>query len=488
MSLVSSADGVSKPGLLSLAVGAIVLSLLLLVLVPLGVERQMDRIRIRVVEVADSAHLEANEIALSLAREMAVLRGFSVDADSTFLLEYQEWRLREDEANRRMDELLPRLPLAFRRRFEAASLRADRWHDAADSQLAAGPDGPMGTGPPDQLFARSEFQAVLREQAALQAGLDTLKADAIRRVQRAEIQGLIASILLASLALLSTALVVWLGRRVRMFAVQAHRNHLEVLQANDARVRLMRGFSHDIKNPLGVVLLSAELLDIGVHGPLTQEQREVVERISRAGAQVRELLDDLMDLSRAEMGLLQIESESVDLRALLVRVVEDNSDRLAAAELSIQFDRREESPIVRADPRRLRQILDNLIGNAIKYTPAGGTITLRYFEPAYGEQSGGEKLAVEVEDTGPGIPADQIEHVFEEFVRLPGAYRQGGSGIGLTISRHLARLMNGDITLRSEPGRGSTFTLWLPVSTEAPVHRPSEVPAGADPGHPGSVG
>lgn len=451
-----------QPRLLSLAIGMIVFSLILLVLVPLVVETRMDRIQANVVEVADSAHLEANEIALSLARQIALLRGFSLERDSTLLLEYRDWRVREDAAKGRMTSLLQRLPPDLRRRMDTVSRRADQWHDAANAVLAAQPEASARAVPPDQLFARREFQALLREEAALQESFSAIKVNALRRVKRAELYGLIASILLASLALLSTALVVWLGRRVRLYAAQAHHRHVELLQANDARTRLMRGFSHDIKNPLGVVLLSAELLDTGVHGQLTQEQREIVQRISRTGQQVRDLLDDLLDLSRAETGQLQVESESVDLGMLVGRAIEENSGRVTAADLSIEFEPPTEPLVVVADPRRVRQILDNLIGNAVKYTPAGGNISVRCRGPLKDPATNHGKVAIDVEDTGAGVPADQLEHVFEEFVRLPGAHRQGGSGIGLTISRHLARLMNGDITLRSEPGHGSVFTLWLP--------------------------
>jgi signal transduction histidine kinase len=174
------------------------------------------------------------------------------------------------------------------------------------------------------------------------------------------------------------------------------------------------------------------------------------------------LTDDLLELARAEAGQLEIELGQLRLTDLTHEVVEDYRAQADSAGLIMNADLPAYFPVIESDAGRVRQILGNLMSNAIKYTPKG-SVTVR-IDTGEGDHapSPGHWAAVRVTDTGPGLSSEQIRALFEEFKRFaPGV--EGGTGIGLAISRTLARLLGGDITVVSTVGQGSTFTLWLPL-------------------------
>ncbi len=228
----------------------------------------------------------------------------------------------------------------------------------------------------------------------------------------------------------------------------------ELERVMESRSRLIRGFTHDVKNPLGAADGFAVLLEEGIRGELTSEQQESVHRIRRSIHTALDLIGDLLELARAEAGQVSIDRVTMDVAEATREIVDEYRPQAQAKGLSLRVHAPEGMPPVCADPARVRQVLGNLVSNAVKYTHEG-EVEVRVEAPD------GSRLAVRVRDTGPGIADEDRERVFEEFIRLePGAGR--GAGIGLSIGRRIARLMDGDVTLESEPGKGSTFTLWLP--------------------------
>lgn len=167
-----------------------------------------------------------------------------------------------------------------------------------------------------------------------------------------------------------------------------------------------------------------------------------------------------------EAGELQVAAERVPVRSSLVEAL-DLADPLFS-QRGVRVSGALDCPaslVARGDPDRVRQVLVNLLSNAAKFTPQGGEVRLRC-RVAPGDAAAADGwVVVEVEDTGPGIAPEMLERVFEPFVQVTGKAerRQGGTGLGLTISRTLARLMGGDLTLASPPGRGACFSLWLPT-------------------------
>jgi len=234
----------------------------------------------------------------------------------------------------------------------------------------------------------------------------------------------------------------------------------------ESRARLVRGFSHDVKNPLGASLGFIELLEEGFMGEPTAEQTRALQRAAAGIRAAVRLIDDLVDLARAESGQIEVAKEAVDLRAVAHELVGQYSAAAEQKSLLLTMDLPTSTPPVHTDPTRVRQILGNLLSNAVKYTPVGGAIEVRINERTSRREAGdgGPWLALHVIDTGPGIAPEDQERIFEEFTRLaPGAAE--GAGLGLAISRRIARLLGGDLTVESEPGHGSNFTLWLPGAT-----------------------
>lgn len=249
-------------------------------------------------------------------------------------------------------------------------------------------------------------------------------------------------------------------------------------EAAAAKAGFLANMSHEIRTPMNGVLGFADLV---LAGELTRDQRRYMELIAESGRSMMRILNDILDLSKIESGGMRIADETVDLRhvlrrccGLLAPVAEQK--RLA---LIVSVDPAV-PPHVAGDPLRVRQILLNLIGNAIKFTEAG--------EVAVDAQVIDGRLRIAVRDTGIGIPEDRLGQVFQSFAQAEAstARRFGGTGLGLSISAELARLMGGGIAVESEIGKGSVFTLDLPLrrveeggAAEAPASAPAPAPSAA---------
>jgi signal transduction histidine kinase len=177
------------------------------------------------------------------------------------------------------------------------------------------------------------------------------------------------------------------------------------------------------------------------------------------------LITDLLELSKAESGHLTVVRQPTDVADVVRDAAEEHRDAAAAAGHQLRTEIADGIPTIETDPARVRQVLGNLLSNAVKYTPSGGHIVVRVQERAgNGYVKGTRSAAIDVIDSGPGIPRDKLDEIFEEFSRL-GTGNTPGTGLGLTIARRISRLLGGDISAASEPGHGATFTLWLPVET-----------------------
>jgi PAS domain S-box-containing protein len=243
-------------------------------------------------------------------------------------------------------------------------------------------------------------------------------------------------------------------------AAEARREEVERVTAS--RTRLIRGFTHDVKNPLGAADGFLALLEDGIMGDLAPKQLESVRRVRRSIGAALGLIGYLLDLARAEAGQLEIHRDILDLGATARELSEDFRAEAESKQLSLALeDTRLEPLTVCSDHARVRQVLSNLVSNAVKYTQPGGKIRIRVEPRPKPGAENGEWVAIDVADNGPGIAPEQQPRLFDEFARFdPGAAQ--GSGIGLAISERVARALDGAITVVSEVGVGSTFTLWLP--------------------------
>ena len=285
--------------------------------------------------------------------------------------------------------------------------------------------------------------------------------------------------------------LLWL--RFTTDRIARERTHALVLAQRHSAVKdqFLATMSHEMRTPLhGVLGLARLLLDRLPERPgVLHESRHQVELIERAGEHLLHIINDVLDFSRIEAGKLQIQHATFDLRTLIEEVVE--LQRVTAQEkgLHLLADLRlPQACWVSGDASRLRQMLHNLLGNAIKFTEIGEIRVRVASEP----QGSGNTIVFHVQDTGVGIPADQLGLIFDAFHQVDGSFvrRQKGTGLGLTITREIARAMGGDVDCDSEVGRGSVFTLKVPLHPmAAPAPSPSmaataafgqALPAGAE--------
>jgi signal transduction histidine kinase len=260
----------------------------------------------------------------------------------------------------------------------------------------------------------------------------------------------------------------------------------ELLKANRAKSEFLANVSHELRTPLNAIVGFVDLLRDGVYGALNARQVGPVERIEASANHLRHLVDQILDLAKMAAGRLEVHSEPIELRPFVFDVASEVEPLITEKGLSFSLAVGATLPRVRTDPTHLRQILINLLGNAVKFT-SDGSVSIRGKLLGVEDRSstpipsrfsfvaphtkpprpGGIWIALQVVDSGVGIPQSDCERIFDEFEQVNAGPRgdsmRRGTGLGLSISRRLARLLGGDITVESELGRGSIFTVWLPV-------------------------
>jgi len=229
--------------------------------------------------------------------------------------------------------------------------------------------------------------------------------------------------------------------------------------ANRAKSEFLASMSHELRTPLNAIGGYADLLLEGIYGPVAAQQQEALERIRRSQKHLLTIVTDLLSYSRIEAGQVTYDIGPVPVAAMLDTVAAMIEPQ--ALRKGLSFERPPCAPqvVARVDRARTEQILLNLLSNAVKFTPAGGRIVLS-------GAAVGDRVAVRVRDTGPGVPPEMLEAIFEPFVQVGRALNSPheGTGLGLAISRDLARAMGGDLTAASALGAGATFSLVLPAA------------------------
>ena len=228
--------------------------------------------------------------------------------------------------------------------------------------------------------------------------------------------------------------------------------------ASHAKSEFLGMMSHELRTPLNAIAGHVQLIQLGVLGPINDQQRDALARVQRSQRRLLALINDVLNLTRSDAPQMEYELAAVPLQPLLEEVSELLAPLFISASLTCEVDN-PDALVARADREKLRQIVLNLLGNAIKFTPAGGTVRV---SAAVSATSG--MIEIQVCDSGVGIAPDKLERIFEPFVQL-GSFKDAqrdGIGLGLSISRRLATGMGGELCATSEPGKGSTFRLTLP--------------------------
>ncbi|MEY3701961.1 MAG: hypothetical protein RI891_1253, partial [Gemmatimonadota bacterium] len=269
-------------------------------------------------------------------------------------------------------------------------------------------------------------------------------------------------------------------RRLRDRSAELEHLSFELARANRAKSEFLANVSHELRTPLAAIVGFVDLLRDGAYGSLDPRMIGPVDRIQASSAHLQTLVDQILDLARLSAGRLDAQAEPISLRAFVIDVASEVEPLLLGKGLALTVQVPATLPRLRTDPTHLRQILVNLLGNAVKFTPTG-RITVRaslVTDGAVGAMTqtmaqrpllaaGGDWVALQVVDTGIGIAEKDHERIFGEFEQVEAGSRgdseRRGTGLGLAITRRLARLLGGDITVESALGAGATFTCWLPV-------------------------
>ena len=252
----------------------------------------------------------------------------------------------------------------------------------------------------------------------------------------------------------------------------ALRERNDALEASDRmKSEFVRRMSYELRTPLNSIMGFSEMLRAGTAGPMNAKQREYADAVIKASGQLRDLINDVLDLSDLEARSVELEYESIDLHLLLSGIAEHVRGWAIKAGLTFRLDCRPTQAPFLGDPRRLKQVLFNLIANAFKYTPRGGTVSL-------GGRMSADDVQLYVADTGPGVPPDIMASVFDRFSASGGAVARGGAGIGLTLVKQFVELHGGWVELESQSGGGTRVTCHVPRKRATRKQRalPAKVP------------
>ncbi|MDP1890032.1 MAG: HAMP domain-containing sensor histidine kinase [Gemmatimonadaceae bacterium] len=453
-------------------------SLLALAVVPIVTSARVRQIRRALTQVSDPARVLVHDVQRTLAVHTLALGELSRPASSRTGPEdvgRAGLRYRTALAEERRDEvsLAPLArdagPAVLETFVEFRTISNQRHRAAAPLVSANASAIPTVAPRPVTDVAPTDAMA---EAAVAAAGRLESRLASVRDAQRIQISDVerwdrTLPALLASVTVVSIFVVVWARRQILALADHAERARQVLVAASATSEGLMRGVTHDLMYPLGTALGNAQILEDGALGAVSDSQREVVVRMRRLVQLSVDTVGELLELSRSEGGQLRLSPVRTDAAALVRDSAGDYRAAAPAAALTLDVTRIEAPVPVTTDARRVRQVLGNMLSNALKYTPGGGVVQVSL-------ATGPGQVTVSVTDAGPGIPAAFQDRVFDEFFRVPSTRdTAAGTGVGLTISRRIARLLGGDLTLASPPEGGARFTPSLPIDRPAVAARRS---------------
>jgi signal transduction histidine kinase len=251
-------------------------------------------------------------------------------------------------------------------------------------------------------------------------------------------------------------------RRLGEFIGQLEESVQELRKLDEIKSEFVSVASHELRTPLAAIKNAVQLILTGKTGAINENQVKFLSMAERNINRLMNILNDLLSLSRIESGKMTMNFEELDLRGLIEFIHSSFKPQTDGKSIHLRMELPPEVPAIYGDREKVEQILTNLVGNALKFTPEGGAILIS----AKPEDGNGSRMAISVKDTGAGIPSDQLDKIFEKFHQVEGSLQRsvGGTGLGLAITKGLVEAHQGRIFVESEVGKGSVFTFTLPIS------------------------
>jgi signal transduction histidine kinase len=419
-------------------------------LIPLVLRRPEEEINHEIQEVVIPVRTLVAQKRAAFEAGVRTRAGYQLSGNPTFLERTAEWQRREAEATRAIPPLLDRLGPGAR----AAWAEALRIQAASDSILAT--RSALGPTRADQF---RDLPGIDVRIDSLVTALDRLDAELDQeiRARRNQLDRL------AIRAWLMTVALVGLGFAAAVSVASLTRREQRARAAAETAVRtrdeVVSIVSHDLRNPLSTVtMVTGFLLDTLPGDAERASERRQLEMIRRAAANMDHMIQDLLDIARIESGRLAVETSPTSAASLVNEAVGMLEPIVEKEKKRLVWSVPEGLPPVNADRERVLQIFSNLVGNAVKFTPPGGVITI-------GAELDGGAVCFHVSDTGSGIPPEHLPHLFDRFWQANRSDRRG-IGLGLPIVKGLVQAHGGEIRVESELGRGTTFTFTVPVVGE----------------------
>ncbi|HEX8407701.1 MAG TPA: HAMP domain-containing sensor histidine kinase [Thermoanaerobaculia bacterium] len=425
----------------------VVASLVALVLLPFLVRRQTEHYRLENERHADPARAALNELNYRLSQQIASLTRAAATRDERHLARYSRLIPPQEAAVRSLGAHVGAISPEFDSAFRELQQRLVTWHTAVERRADL-----------QRLPFDANYPAVIETVHRLDEAITAYQGsrrERVRALARMQVWVTFGLVLLASIA---ASLFLWMVRRLRTFAgmlaeeAAARQAALE-RQQELVRIRdeILGVVSHDLRSPLTTIGLSAQL----IAGASPDEQQEHVQTIVAATRRMERLIHDLLDATRAEQGKLSIRHDVIDPAAVARDVVASHEPIAASKQIDFRPSVAGDLPQVRGDADRLAQALTNLIGNAFKFTPAGGVVRLSV-------EARDGKVRFEVSDSGPGIAPSDLPHLFEPFWQAKKTAHLG-AGLGLKITRAIVEAHDGSIDVTNLAGGGASFRIELPT-------------------------
>ncbi|HVE71550.1 MAG TPA: HAMP domain-containing sensor histidine kinase [Thermoanaerobaculia bacterium] len=426
----------------------VVASLIALVLLPLLVRQQTERYRLENERHADPARAALNEINYRLSQQIAALTRAAATRDERHIERYSDLVPPQDAAVKSLGAHAGAISPEFDSAFLELEQRLATWHSAVERRVDL-----------QRLPFDANYPAVIETVHRLDETITAYQGtrrERVRALARMQVWVTVALVLLASVA---ASLFLWMVRRLRTFAgmlaeESAARQAALERQQELVRIRdeILGVVSHDLRSPLTTVALSAQLIP----GGSSDEQTEHVQTIVAATRRMERLIHDLLDVTKAEQGKLSIRRDAIDPADVARDVVASHQPIAASKQIDFEASIADGLAPVCGDKDRLAQALTNLIGNAFKFTPAGGVVRLSVAQRD-------DKVRFEVADSGPGIAPGDLPHLFEPFWQA-GKTAHLGAGLGLKITRAIVEAHDGSIEVTNLAGGGASFRIELPTT------------------------